>query len=106
MGIGIIYDEEEEKAVFYCNITDKPFGPIIEGFGRDIAEAFLKFALWCNKGCDLRLIRPSELKDLYRIFEKLELADKPHEIIETDDVGERLIKIGLWDDEKDDFVFP
>ncbi len=106
MSIEILYDSEEEKAVLYCNTTGTAFGPIIEGFSRDVADAFIRFARWCHNSKDLRLIQPLQLKATYCLFEKLNLASEADEIWQTDDIGDYLIAAGYYDAEKEDFIDP
>ena len=47
MGIGILYDPEQEKACLFCNTSDCAFGPIITNYesltAQEIAESFLRW---------------------------------------------------------------
>lgn len=73
MAVEILYDEDLEKACFFCNTTDIAFGPLISrsehnGFTADaMARAFEQ---WCRNGGtrDLRMLPPGELEVQYMSF--------------------------------------
>jgi len=70
MGIGILYDPEQEKACLFCNTSDCAFGPIITNYesltAQEIAESFLRW--YEKKYNDPRIDSVATLEDRYMDF--------------------------------------